>query len=189
MGKVKAKQLLIGPRTYAMTGTPADSHVSIRLWLRLLSCTNFLTARLRQKMRTEFGTTLPRFELMAHLEHALQGLTMSELSRRMMVSGANVTGITDRLEKRGFAVRVVDDADRRIFRVKLTVEGARQLQRMAAEHERWLIALFSAMSIPQNEKLARLLNELEQYCASAPERRPIRTSSRRHPPSSQPERT
>ena len=93
-----------------------DHHQSLRLWLRLLTCSNQIENRHSAESAIEFGTTLPRFDLMAQLERAPEGLRMSELSQRMMVTGGNVTGITDGLEKEGLVVREVDSADRRVFR-------------------------------------------------------------------------
>jgi len=99
---------------------------------------------------------------MAQLERAPQGLKMSELSQRMMVTGGNVTGITDGLEKEGLVVREVDSADRRVYRVKLTAEGERQFRRMAAEHERWVIDLLGVLSPRQKKQLLDLLGELKE---------------------------
>ena len=90
----------------------------------MLSCTNQIEIASARICKSSFDTTLPRFDLMAQLERAPEGLKMSELSQRMMVTGGNVTGITDGLEKEGLVVREVDSADRRVFRVKLTAEGA-----------------------------------------------------------------
>ena len=87
---------------------------------------------------------------------------MSELSQRMMVTGGNVTGITDGLEKEGLVVREVDSADRRVYRVKLTAEGERQFRRMAAEHEKWVVDLFGALSPRQKKQLLDLLGELKE---------------------------
>ena len=101
----------------AETRVHDDHHVSVRLWLRMLSCTNRIESVVRQNLQANFQTTLPRFDLMAQLERARQGLKMSELSQRLMVTGGNVTGITDGLEKEGLVVREVDAADRRVFRV------------------------------------------------------------------------
>ena len=145
----------------AETRVHDDHHVSLRLWLRLLSCTNQIESRVRQNLQSSFDTTLPRFDLMAQLERAPQGLKMSELSQRMMVTGGNVTGITDGLEEEGLVVREIDSADRRVFRVKLTAEGQRQFRRMAAEHERWVIDLFGALSPRQKKQLMDLLGELK----------------------------
>jgi DNA-binding MarR family transcriptional regulator len=100
----------------------------------------------------EFKTTLPRFDLMAQLERAPHGLQMGELSRRMLVTGGNVTGIVDQLERGGLIVRTEDPADRRAYLVKLTKEGRRLFGQMAAEHETWIIKLFSG--IPKREQRA-----------------------------------
>ncbi|HVC29558.1 MAG TPA: MarR family transcriptional regulator, partial [Steroidobacteraceae bacterium] len=104
-----------------------------------------------------------RFDLMAQLERAPQGLKMSELSQRMMVTGGNVTGVTDGLEKEGLVVREVDFADRRVYRVKLTADGERQFRRMAAEHERWVIDLFGTLSQKQKKQLMELLGGLKEH--------------------------
>lgn len=150
----------------AETRVHDDHHVSLRLWLRLLSCTNQVESRVRQNLQSSFNTTLPRFDLMAQLERAPQGLKMSELSQRMMVTGGNVTGITDGLEKEGLVVREVDSADRRVYRVKLTAEGERQFRRMAAEHERWVVDLFGVLSPRQKRQLLDLLGELKERLTS-----------------------
>ena len=86
---------------------------------------------------------------------------MSELSQRMMVTGGNVTGITDGLEAEGLVLRAVDAADRRVYRVKLTTEGERQFRRMAAEHERWVVDLLGTLSPRRKKQLLDLLGELK----------------------------
>jgi DNA-binding MarR family transcriptional regulator len=100
---------------------------------------------------------------MAQLERAPQGLKMGELSQRMMVTGGNVTGITDGLEKDGLVIREVDKDDRRVFHVRLSAEGQRQFRRMAAEHEQWVIGLFEGMSVKQKNQLVELLGELKRH--------------------------
>jgi DNA-binding MarR family transcriptional regulator len=152
----------------AETRVHDDHHASLRLWLRILSCTNQIENRVRQNLQARFETTLPRFDLMAQLERAPEGLKMSELSQRMMVTGGNVTGITDGLEKEGLVLREVDSADRRVFRVKLTPEGQRQFQRMAAEHEQWVVDLFGGLSQKQKKQLFDLLGDLKSSLAGAP---------------------
>jgi DNA-binding MarR family transcriptional regulator len=121
----------------------------------------------RQKLQANFETTLPRFDLMAQLERAPQGLKMSELSQRMMVTGGNVTGITDGLEREGLVVREIDPSDRRVFRVKLTPEGQKQFRRMAAEHEQWIIGLFDGMSMKHKNQLAELLGDLKRHISQS----------------------
>jgi DNA-binding MarR family transcriptional regulator len=100
---------------------------------------------------------------MAQLERAPRGLKMSELSQRMMVTGGNVTGITDGLEKEGLVLREVDTTDRRVFHVKLSAEGQRQFRRMAAEHEQWVIGLFEGLSMKHKNQLVELLGELKRH--------------------------
>jgi DNA-binding MarR family transcriptional regulator len=129
-----------------------DHHESLRLWLRLLTCTHLVETHVRKALAKEFKTTLPRFDLMAQLERAPDGLQMGELSRRMLVTGGNVTGIVDQLERGGLLVRTEDPADRRAYRVKLTKEGRRLFGLMAAEHETWIVKLFSG--IPKREQRA-----------------------------------
>lgn len=129
-----------------------DHHESLRLWLRLLTCTHLVETHVRKALAKEFKTTLPRFDLMAQLERAPHGLQMGELSRRMLVTGGNVTGIVDQLERGGLLVRTEHPADRRAYLVKLTKEGRRLFAQMAAEHETWVVKLFSG--IPKREQRA-----------------------------------
>jgi DNA-binding MarR family transcriptional regulator len=132
-----------------------ETHESLRLWLRLLTCSHLIENQVRKALGKRFKTTLPRFDLMAQLERVPEGLQMGELSRRMLVTGGNVTGIVDQLERAGLIVRTEDPADRRVYLVKLTKEGRRLFGQMAIEHESWIVNLFSG--IPKREQ--RALNE------------------------------
>ena len=145
----------------AETRVTSDHHQSLRVWLRMLACTNLIGNHVRQKLQAQFGITLPRFDLMAQLERAPQGLKMGELTRRLMVTGGNVTGITDMLEAEGLVARATDPGDLRAFRVKLTKAGEQQFQRMAAEHERWVVDLFDDLTVKQKTLLAELLTALK----------------------------
>ena len=163
MAKDKKTLKLIASTADAETRIHDDHHLSVRLWLRMLACTNRIENFVRQNLQANFQTTLPRFDLMAQLERAPRGLKMSELSQRMMVTGGNVTGITDGLQKEGLVVREVDTTDRRVFHVKLSAEGQRLFRRMAAEHEKWVIELFEGMSVKHKNQLADLLGELKRH--------------------------
>jgi DNA-binding MarR family transcriptional regulator len=167
MPQEKARLKLVDTPMDAETRIRDDHHLSVRLWLRMLSCTNRIEAVVRQNMQAKFQTTLPRFDLMAQLERSRQGLRMSELSQRLMVTGGNVTGITDALEKEGLVVREVEQSDRRAYRVRLTAEGQRQFRSMAAEHEQWVIALFDGMSQRSKQQLVELLGELKRHISRA----------------------
>jgi DNA-binding MarR family transcriptional regulator len=105
MAKGKSALKIVEAPVDAETRVHDDHHVSLRLWLRMLACTNQVENRIRQKLQSDFQTTLPRFDLLAQLERAPEGLKMRELSQRLMVTGGNVTGIADGLEKDGLIVR------------------------------------------------------------------------------------
>ena len=142
-----------------------EHHQAVKLWLRLLSCTNLVEAEIRGRLRREFGITLPRFDLMAQLERNPGGLKMNELSRRLMVSGGNVTGLTDQLEKEGLVARSDDPGDRRAYTVKLTPAGRTLFARMAAVHEQWVIELFSGLSAAEKTQVHRSLARLKLHVA------------------------
>jgi len=140
----------------------ADQHASLRLWLRLLSCTNRVEDKIRQRLRESFGITLPRFDLMAQLERHPDGLTMGELSRRMMVKGGNITTIVDQLEKEKLVVRVVGVNDRRSFTVKLTQAGRDAFTDMAISHEAWVADMFEGLTVNQQADLHNLLGAMKK---------------------------
>ena len=140
----------------------ADQHASLRLWLRLLSCTTRVEDKIRQKLRESFDITLPRFDLMAQLERHPDGLTMGELSRRMMVTGGNITTIVDQLEKEKLVVRQVGLNDRRSFTVKLTQAGCDAFADMAIAHEAWVADLFEGLSVNQQTELYTLLGAMKK---------------------------
>lgn len=146
----------------------ADHHDSLRLWLRLLSCTTRIEDTIRQRLREQFGLTLPRFDLMAQLEREPQGLTMSALSRRMLVTGGNVTAIVAQLESEQLVQRQTDTEDRRAFKVRLTPAGRRAFAAMAREHEAWVVDLLSPLTERQQDQLHRLLGTLKGGLATPP---------------------
>lgn len=139
-----------------------DHHQSLRLWLRMLSCTVRIESEIRGRLRCEFGITLPRFDLMAQLERHPQGLRMGELSRRMMVTGGNVTGITDQLQQEHLVERVPDPVDRRAYTVRLTAGGRRAFRKMAKVHEGWIAEILDGVAPTDKEKLIKLLSQLKQ---------------------------
>src|ERR687891_1355947 len=138
-------------------------HSALRIWLRLLTCTQLLERRVRSGLREEFGTTLPRFDLMAQLERHREGLKMNELSRLLMVTGGNVTAIVDQLEKEGLVERFEEPADRRAFRIHLTKSGEKTFAEMARAHERWVVELLAGLSRREHDELLRLLAKLKQH--------------------------
>jgi len=141
-------------------------HQALRLWLRLLSCTVRIEHHVRGGLRQDFETTLPRFDLMAQLERHPDGLRMSEVSKRLMVSGGNVTGITDQLEREGLVMRTLDPSDRRALTVKLTETGLKRFREMAAEHEQWIVELLRGLSCEEKQVMFDLLHKLKAHLSS-----------------------
>lgn len=140
-----------------------DHHQSLKLWLRMLSCTTKIETEIRSRLRTEFGITLPRFDLMAQLERHPEGLRMGELSKRMMVTGGNITGITDQLEQENLVVRVPDPKDGRAFSVKLTPAGRKAFAQMAEVHESWVAELLQEISQEDKGQLIELLSQMKGH--------------------------
>jgi DNA-binding MarR family transcriptional regulator len=139
-----------------------DHHDALRLWLRMLTCTQLVERKVRQRLRDEFSTTLPRFDLMAQLERAPDGMKMNALSRRMMVTGGNVTGITDQLVAEGAVERIESSEDRRVYFVRLTAKGRRQFAEMAQAHETWIVDAFAALGVKEVSQLHALLGKVKQ---------------------------
>jgi DNA-binding MarR family transcriptional regulator len=139
---------------------------ALRLWLRLLTCTQIVEKQVRTQLRERFDTTLPRFDLMAQLERAPDGLKMNELSRRMMVTGGNVTGITDQLVAEGLVDRVDVEGDRRAYRVRLTPKGRKLFHEMANQHESWIVEAFAGLSDKDVATLHKLLGKVKDHALS-----------------------
>ena len=99
---------------------PDDHKTELRLWLRMLTCTTLIEGEVRRRLREHFDVTLPRFDLLAQLDRAPDGMTLGELSRRMMVTNGNITGLVDRLEEQGLVKRRTSPHDRRSQFVSLT---------------------------------------------------------------------
>lgn len=146
------------PRAFAekLGGAP-HSKASLRLWLRLLSCSMIIERRVRARLEEEFQSTLPRFDVLAALEREPDGLTMSQLSTALLVSNGNITGIVNRLIEELLVVRTAESEDRRVATVRLTRKGREAFQRMAAKHEEWVDKMFAGLNDAQMEQLMKLL--------------------------------
>ena len=139
-----------------------EHHQSLKLWLRMLSSTVRIENEIRSRLRSSFGITLPRFDLMAQLERHPEGLRMGELSKRMMVTGGNVTGITDQLEREKLVQRMPDPHDRRAWAVRLTPAGRAAFAEMAAVHERWIDEMLADIPAEDKASLIALLDSMKQ---------------------------
>ena len=164
-----------------MTATRAlraatDGREQLRLWLRLLACTNLIESRVRTRLREDFDTTLPRFDMLAQLDassaDAPHGVTMGELSRRLMVTNGNLTGLTGRLVQEGLVRRKVSAHDRREQRVALTAQGRRALAEMVVDHKRWIDEMFSGLDVTEVQRLYDLMGRLKESVQTSQARTP-----------------
>jgi DNA-binding MarR family transcriptional regulator len=138
-------------------GLSKDGKERLRLWIRLLRASRTIEAELRDRLKKDFDTTLPRFDVMAALYRAPDGMLMSDLSRFLLVSNGNVTGIVDRLVSEGLVKRARRNGDRRTSMVRLTEEGSSAFGQIAAAHERWVGELLGSVSDDDTKRLSAML--------------------------------
>lgn len=142
-----------------------DARPELRLWLRLLTCTTLIEREIRRRLAERFETTLPRFDLMAQLDKAPDGLTLGEISKRMMVTNGNVTGLVDRLAATGHVERRKAEHDRRAQRILLTEQGRAVFRAMAREHGLWIAELVNELSAKERDALMALLGKTKASVA------------------------
>ncbi len=146
---------------------PRDHKAELRLWLRLLTCATLIEDEVRSRLRAAFDVTLPRFDLMAQLHKNPDGMTLSQLSGRMMVSNGNLTALVERLAEAGHVERRPAENDRRAVIVRLTPAGDRAFAAMAARHEDWIADLLAGLSETDIEELMSLLGRLKSSTREA----------------------
>ncbi len=127
-------------------GEKLNGKTKLRLWLRLLRASRLIENTVRERFKTEFDVTLPRFDVMAALYRKQEGMLMSEISRFLMVSNGNITGIVDRLVSDKLAERSLRDGDRRTSIIKLTRKGKTLFEEMASAHQSWIDELLKEVS-------------------------------------------
>ncbi len=149
------------------TSLSGDDGLDLRVWLRLLTCSTLIERQVRQRLREQFDITLPRFDLLAQLDRAPDGLTMGTLSRRLMVSNGNVTGLIDRLVAEGLVERQPAPGDRRAQFVRMTQHGKRAFDQMTPAHAAWIDEMFGGLSRSDKTALYQLLGRLKLSLASA----------------------
>jgi len=144
----------------------AGDHAALRLWLRMLSCTTQIEDEIRRRLRAGFGISLARFDYLAQLHRAPDGLRMKEPPRCLMVTGGNVTGLTDELEGEGMVTRVGDPLDRRAWILRLTPRGRAAFEAMARAHEGWILEIFADMEPRAMRQLHQQLGGLRLRVAA-----------------------
>ena len=140
-----------------------EDHAVLKLWLRMLASTTQIEAEIRKRLRERFDITLARFDYMAQLYRYRDGLKMRVLSRYLMVTGGNVTGLTDELEREGVVSRTASPDDRRAWIVSLTPKGRRSFEAMAKEHEQWILEMFAGLDMKTVRQLHGQLGQLRVH--------------------------
>lgn len=159
MSEARAKPLPARGATRAdrESAVASEDKLELKVWLRLLTCANLIEGQVRNLLRENFATTLPRFDLLAQLDRAPDGLTMGELSSRLMVTNGNVTALADALVREGLVLRQAHPSDRRSLCLRLSPEGKRVFDTMTPAHEGWIDLMMGELS---RDELARLLDLL-----------------------------
>jgi len=142
-----------------------DHHGALRLWLRLFTCNVMVERVIRVRLRERFGISLARFDFLAQLDRAPGGLRMQELSRRLMVTGGNVTGLARELAREGLVARESPATDRRVQVIRLTPKGRRAFAVMARAHEAWIVELMGSLPDDERERLYAGLGRLKREVA------------------------
>lgn len=141
-----------------------DGAASLRGWLRLLDCSTLVENEVRRRLHAQFQTTLPRFDVLAQLDLAraeqVPGLTMSELSRRLMVTNGNLTALVERLAQEKLIRRATSASDKRMSIISLTPMGKRTLDAMTPVHRQWIADMFAGLSAEERDQLYGLLGKL-----------------------------
>ena len=141
----------------------ASGKSALRAWLRLWACVGSVERVVRTRLYSDHGMTLPRFDYLSQLyREPDRRMNMTELSRRLMVSGGNVTGLTDRLVADGLVKREQDSSDRRVQIIVLTDDGYERFIQVALEHEKWIGELFEDLGPDQMGVLNQTLGQLKQ---------------------------
>lgn len=135
----------------------SPSKERLRLWIRVLRASRSVEAELRERLKADFNSTLPRFDVLSALSRAPDGMAMSDLSRFLLVSNGNVTGIVDRLVADGLVTRTKRQNDRRTSIARLTPAGRQMFARMAAAHERWVDDLLGGVGESDTRRLSAML--------------------------------
>ncbi len=144
-----------------------DTRSELRLWLRLLTCTTMIEREIRRRLAERFQMTLPRFDLLAQLDKSPEGMTLGDISRRMMVTNGNVTGLVARIAEQGYVEKRRDAFDGRAQRIVMTAKGHHDFARMAREHGAWVRELLADVDPTEREVLMGLLARTKASVARA----------------------
>ena len=161
----KALHVLDDARIGLEARASSADRLAVKIELRLLACSEQIQKVVRTRLRERYATTLPRFDYLAQLERHPQGLRMNALTRYLMVTGGNVTALTNQLVAQGWVERIVDPEDARSYIVRLNAAGRRHFARLAAAHRAWVTELFAGLGTAHEKALYEMLGRLRVHLA------------------------
>ncbi len=144
------------------TSLRGEEHESLRLWLRLFTCTTMVEREVDGMLKRAFGSSLARFDLLAQLHRAPDGLRMTTLSERTLTTNGNVTWLVAALQREGRVSRRVASEDRRAAVVRLTASGRRHFTAMARAHESLIERLLRPLAPSERQTMYTLLGSVKQ---------------------------
>lgn len=151
----KARNKSTKPRS-----TRGEDHLALSAWVRLVKSYNLVLRQARRRLGR--SCTLPQFDVIAQLARSEDGLNFSELSRHLIVTSGNLTGIVDRLEDEGLVYRETLPTDRRSIKVRLTPRGRRFAQEIIPQHGSDIEEILSAVPRGDLAQLRELLGRVNQ---------------------------
>ncbi|WP_137863030.1 MULTISPECIES: MarR family transcriptional regulator [unclassified Sphingomonas] len=143
-----------------------DDRGSVRLWLRLLTCTTVIEKRLKRGFADRYDITLPRFDVMAALDRHPEGMTMGQLSQALLVSNGNVTGVVQVLARDRYVSLAPSPTDGRSSIVRLTQLGRECFATLAVAHHAWIDTMLAGMNREERSQLHALLGVLKDSLAA-----------------------
>ena len=139
---------------------PALATQRVRLWLQMLKAVRHVEGSLRERLRENYAMTLPRFDVMATLHAAPEGMRMSELSKQLVVSNGNVTGVIEKLVSEGLVERENQETDRRAFLVRITPKGKALMDEATAVHRGWIDEIFEEIGEPDIARAISIMMDI-----------------------------
>lgn len=133
------------------------AEIALQLWVKLARAASTMGKMSAENIKG-FGLTEPQFAVIECLGH-LGPLSHTELSRKMLVTGGNITCVIDNLQKENLVERIQDKKDRRVSSVKLTAKGKKLFREKFVEHAKFIATISSVLSEQEQRQLSSLLKK------------------------------
>lgn len=129
--------------------------------------TGVLMRRSSRRFFKELGTTEAEFNILIVLRDTKEPMTQVDLSRRLLVDKANITGLVDRLEKAEFLRRKSVPGDRRRYHLALTPKGSREAERLDKAYREKVETIMNGCSRSEQVRLIALMKKVRAGLAES----------------------